>query len=313
MGFSANAEKQKGALRMKQRPHACCALFLSLSACGAADLLASPRRTGTGRTPIGRPRQAGANAYRCKKPARLLADRLLCWRYLFLRPVARQLSSAKVSLTSVFGMGTGGPSLQSTPTDRSILHPSAVVNYIFPLFSLPLMFFRQAADRDGPGSHNPGQRPASPAPPPGPGGSGYTAAFPRLGVHQGGVVGSVEIVQRRAVVILRAEIDLARSDPVHDHLRQVPGRHWDWPIDTSPECTGPSNIHSGACCGPCDASRPWNSPASAAPRHWGCGCRCNTGRRPKTPPGNTWKGRASAPASTGRPESKDAGRYADGV
>ena len=101
-----------------------------------------------------------------------------CWRYLFSRPVARQLSSAKVSLTSVFGMGTGGPSLQSTPTDGSILHPSAVVNYIFPLFSLPLMFFRQAADRAGLGSHNPGQRPASPADPPGLGGSGYTAAFP---------------------------------------------------------------------------------------------------------------------------------------
>ena len=41
---------------------------------------------------------------------------LLCWRYLFFRPVSRQVSSAQVSLTSVFGMGTGGPSLQSTPT-----------------------------------------------------------------------------------------------------------------------------------------------------------------------------------------------------
>ena len=39
-----------------------------------------------------------------------------CWRYLFSRPVARQLSSAVMSLTSVFGMGTGGPSCQSTPT-----------------------------------------------------------------------------------------------------------------------------------------------------------------------------------------------------
>ena len=39
-----------------------------------------------------------------------------CWRYLFFRPVSRQVSSAQVSLTSVFGMGTGGPSLQSTPT-----------------------------------------------------------------------------------------------------------------------------------------------------------------------------------------------------
>ena len=40
----------------------------------------------------------------------------LCWRYLFSRPVTRQVSSAQVSLTSVFGMGTGGPSPQSTPT-----------------------------------------------------------------------------------------------------------------------------------------------------------------------------------------------------
>ena len=40
----------------------------------------------------------------------------LCWRYLFSQPVTRQVSSAQVSLTSVFGMGTGGPSPQSTPT-----------------------------------------------------------------------------------------------------------------------------------------------------------------------------------------------------
>ena len=40
----------------------------------------------------------------------------LCRRYLFSRPVSRQVSSAQVSLTSVFGMGTGGPSPQSTPT-----------------------------------------------------------------------------------------------------------------------------------------------------------------------------------------------------
>ena len=41
---------------------------------------------------------------------------LLCWRYLFSQPVTRQLSSAQTSLTSVFGMGTGGPSQQSTRT-----------------------------------------------------------------------------------------------------------------------------------------------------------------------------------------------------
>ena len=35
---------------------------------------------------------------------------------LFFQPVARQVSSALVSLTSVFGMGTGGPSPLKTPT-----------------------------------------------------------------------------------------------------------------------------------------------------------------------------------------------------
>ena len=36
--------------------------------------------------------------------------------FLFSRAAARQVSSAQVSLTSVFGMGTGGPSPQSAPT-----------------------------------------------------------------------------------------------------------------------------------------------------------------------------------------------------
>ena len=34
---------------------------------------------------------------------------VLCLRYLFSRPVTRQVSSAYMCLTSVFGMGTGGP------------------------------------------------------------------------------------------------------------------------------------------------------------------------------------------------------------
>ena len=42
--------------------------------------------------------------------------RPLCWRYVSSRSVTRQVLSAQTSLTSVFGMGTGGPSLQSTPT-----------------------------------------------------------------------------------------------------------------------------------------------------------------------------------------------------
>ena len=40
----------------------------------------------------------------------------MCWHYLSSRAVARQVLSAQMSLTSVFGMGTGGPSLQSIPT-----------------------------------------------------------------------------------------------------------------------------------------------------------------------------------------------------
>ena len=34
-----------------------------------------------------------------------------CWHYLSSRSVSRQVFSAEASLTSVFGMGTGGPSL----------------------------------------------------------------------------------------------------------------------------------------------------------------------------------------------------------
>ena len=40
----------------------------------------------------------------------------LCRRYLFSQSVTQQVSSAAASLTSVFGMGTGGPSPQSAPT-----------------------------------------------------------------------------------------------------------------------------------------------------------------------------------------------------
>ncbi len=39
-----------------------------------------------------------------------------CWHYLSSRQVTLQVLSAQMSLTSVFGMGTGGPSSQSIPT-----------------------------------------------------------------------------------------------------------------------------------------------------------------------------------------------------
>ena len=40
----------------------------------------------------------------------------LCRHYLSSQAVASQVFSARVSLTAVFGMGTGGPSPQSAPT-----------------------------------------------------------------------------------------------------------------------------------------------------------------------------------------------------
>ena len=51
----------------------------------------------------------------------------LCRHYLSSRPVSRQVFSAQVSLTSVFGMGTGGPSPQSTPTVSILLFSRSLV------------------------------------------------------------------------------------------------------------------------------------------------------------------------------------------
>ena len=55
-----------------------------------------------------------------KEPGFLLT--LLCSRYLSSRAVTRQVLSAHMSLTSVFGMGTGGPSWQSKPTIAMVIH-----------------------------------------------------------------------------------------------------------------------------------------------------------------------------------------------
>ena len=43
-------------------------------------------------------------------------EEYLCRHYLFSQAASSQVSSAQMSLTTVFGMGTGGPSSQSTPT-----------------------------------------------------------------------------------------------------------------------------------------------------------------------------------------------------
>ena len=64
---------------------------------------------------------------------------------LFSRAVTSQVFSAPLSLTSVFGMGTGGPSASSTPTIfsfcRSLLRTLLLYYIILPLSTLFLEFF----------------------------------------------------------------------------------------------------------------------------------------------------------------------------
>ena len=59
---------------------------------------------------------------------------------LVFQAVTRQVSSAQWSLTSVFGMGTGGPSPQSTPTDFVCLSHRQLNQYIT-LFRICQHFF----------------------------------------------------------------------------------------------------------------------------------------------------------------------------
>ena len=56
------------------------------------------------------------NAAAYEKTASRKRSGFLCWLYLSSRQVTLQVLSARTSLTSVFGMGTGGPSSQSKPT-----------------------------------------------------------------------------------------------------------------------------------------------------------------------------------------------------
>ena len=74
-----------------------------------------------------------------QKKAPIFRSRLLCWHYLSSRAVARQVLSAQMSLTSVFGMGTGGPSLQSIPTRMDGFEPIFYINA--PSGFLPLVEF----------------------------------------------------------------------------------------------------------------------------------------------------------------------------
>ena len=79
---------------------------------------------------------------RQKKPRRLARLFCLCWHYLSSRQVTLQVLSAQMSLTSVFGMGTGGPSSQSLPTRLDGFEAIVYVKSFSALnsFILPLLF-----------------------------------------------------------------------------------------------------------------------------------------------------------------------------
>ena len=64
----------------------------------------------------------------------------LCWHYLSSRQVTLQVLSAQMSLTSVFGMGTGGPSSQSIPTMSDEVSP--ILFYVKALLSSNRLFLR---------------------------------------------------------------------------------------------------------------------------------------------------------------------------
>ena len=83
-----------------------------------------------------------ANSPARRKKSSDLSIGASCWRYLSSRAVTRKVLSAQMSLTSVFGMGTGVPSPQSTPTIylSSGLCPRTFI-IIPPLDSLVKRFF----------------------------------------------------------------------------------------------------------------------------------------------------------------------------
>ena len=68
--------------------------------------------------------------------------------YLFSQAVSSQLSSAQVSLTSVFGMGTGGTSPSSTPAIQMTLSSASLVEDVPSKLNIELLANR-VSDQDG--------------------------------------------------------------------------------------------------------------------------------------------------------------------
>ena len=68
--------------------------------------------------------------------------------YLFSQAVSSQLSSAQVSLTSVFGMGTGGTSPSSTPAIQMTLSSASLFEDVPSKLNIELRANR-VSDQDG--------------------------------------------------------------------------------------------------------------------------------------------------------------------
>ena len=112
-------ERWERRLRRMKRPERVAAVskmqacFVRRSICWAPQQDRASYRHGIRKRPVDTCRHHNILKYRKRTKPKLGS---LCWHYLFSRPVTRQLSSAYVCLTSVFGMGTGGPTRQSTRT-----------------------------------------------------------------------------------------------------------------------------------------------------------------------------------------------------
>ena len=81
-------------------------------------------------------------------PALLSQD--LCWRYLSSRAVASQVLWAETSLTTVFGMGTGGPSPLKTLTAASEFLETPYASSVLVCLTLSLLVHLQGFE---PGTH----------------------------------------------------------------------------------------------------------------------------------------------------------------
>ena len=92
---------------------------------------------------------------------------------------------------------------------------------------------------------------------------------------------------------------------------KYPRTSWAWASRPDAQCRraaacSRSNTPNGGGCVPYGGATQSCIPYPDAPRRWGCGHLDSISPPPKTQWGNTWTGRGSSPANTGRSESSTA-------